>query len=255
MPVPPLLLIGHSHLAALEAAQLQRRAAGTTPRLPITFLQMRKPAYRTPPQAPEPFNDAALQLIADTQPRLIVSVIAGNAHTVLSLIEHPQPFDFVLDEAPDLPLDTTRDILTCALVRNLLAGQMRMGERVMRALQGIARVPVVHLESPPPIPSEAHIRQHPEAFAEALASGRVTPAVIRHKLWRLHSALVRQLCAELGFALLPVPAAALDEQGFLRSEAWNNDPAHANAWYGELVLQQLAAQAGALAAAPVAATA
>lgn len=250
MTLPKMLMIGHSHLAALETAQMQRRASGAPASLPITVVQLRKPAYRmtpdVPPTSPEAFSPAVRELVEKLQPELIVSVVAGNAHTVLSLIEHPVPFDFVME--PHAALDESRQLLPLSLVRTLLEGQMRMGLRVMRALSHLAKVPVVHLAAPPPIPSEAHIRAHPEAFAEALAEGKVTPAAIRLKLWHLHEQRVAEHCRELGFAQLPVPEGTQDEHGFLRPEGWNLDPAHANAWYGERVLQQLEAHAAALAA-------
>lgn len=54
MTLPKMLMIGHSHLAALETAQMQRRASGTPASLPITVVQLRKPAYRMTPEVPPP---------------------------------------------------------------------------------------------------------------------------------------------------------------------------------------------------------
>lgn len=239
---PRLFIIGHSHLAAIETAHRHRQLTGNGT-LAATFLQLRRPGLRMNPDAapdsPEAWSPAARKLYAEARPERVVSCIAGNSHTVLGLVEHPQRFDFVLDEAPDLPLDDSREILPCALVSALMTRQMQNGIKVMQAMRHLATVPVVHVDAPPPVASAEHILAHPDAFEAQLKAQGLTPAIIRLKLWRLQSALTRRLCQEHGFAFLPPPETALTAEGYLAPQAWNPDPSHGNAWYGEQVLAQL----------------
>ena len=241
--IPAVLVVGHSHLRALQNAVHERRPDAQFEPAP-RFLQLRQPGFEpdlTQAAANRAFwPPAAWAMLADPEPDCIVSCIAGQSHTVLGLVEHVQRFDFVLDAAPELALDETREVLPGALVRALMARQMQPDLLTMRALRHFSPRPVVHLNAPPPIPSAKHILQYPNNFRERLKTFSVTPALIRYKLWRLQSALTEQVCRELGFDFLPVPPQTQDEAGCLVPRAWNPDPSHGNAWYGEQVWAQLA---------------
>ena len=78
-------------------------------------------------------------------------------------------------------------------------------------------------------------------FKGLIAERGVSPALLRFKLWRLHSGLYREACAALGVEFLPVPLEMQDVEGMLVPQAWNPDPTHVNALYGQHVLARLMA--------------
>ena len=247
-PTPPVLaplILGHSHLAALQMAHARRLDAGGghAAALAPAFLYIGR-AKDTPPQAAPPPGElppAALAALAGFAGQAVVSCIGGNDHAVFGLLNHPRPFDFVLAGAPDLPLAAGAEILPARLVRATLRARMGVSVQLLTALRHRVPGALIHLEPPPPVPSADHIRAHPGVFAGKMAEHGIAPASLRYKLWRLHSAILSDLCRDLGVTLLPVPADTQDADGMLAADAWNPDPTHANAWYGARVLRDLAA--------------
>jgi hypothetical protein len=65
---------------------------------------------------------------------------------------------------------------------------------------------------------------------------------LRYKLWRAQSSLLRAFCAELGIVFVPAPIGAQDAEGLLSEPYWGDDATHANAAYGELVLDEIASR-------------
>ncbi len=133
------------------------------------------------------------------------------------------------------------EILPARLVRATLLRAHGCAVQLLTALRERVTGPLIHIEPPPPVPSADHIRAYPGVFAGKIAELGVSPASLRYKLWRLHSAILAELCGKLGIALLPAPADTQDAQGMLAEDCWNPDPTHANAVYGGRVLRDLAA--------------
>jgi len=129
-------------------------------------------------------------------------------------------------------------------VRQALARRSAEVAAILAALARAAPVPLVQLESPPPIPSEAHLRAHPTVFAEAFARHGVAAAGLRWRMWRINSALMAEWCAAHAIPFLPVPDAMLDADGMLAPAGWGEDPTHANAAYGAAALRQALAHLG-----------
>ncbi|MEI9987948.1 MAG: hypothetical protein WDN69_35515 [Aliidongia sp.] len=89
--------IGHSHALALERGAER----GGVELDAINFWHTGEPWLR---------DGTAIRLRADLAERVgrgrpILSLVGGSAHTVLGMVEHPRPFDFVLPSAPTLPVD------------------------------------------------------------------------------------------------------------------------------------------------------
>lgn len=62
---------------------------------------------------------------------------------------------------------------------------------------------------------------------------------IRLAIWIIEMEEVSNLLGRLDIAVLPVPAEAIDADGFLLPDFSANDATHANAAYSELVLRQI----------------
>ena len=93
----------------------------------------------------------------------------------------------------------------------------------------------MHIESPLPAASCEHIREYPGVFRDLIEERGVSPALLRYKLWRLHSHLYAEACAELDVEFLPVPDDMQDDRGMMAERAWARDPTHGNALYGSAV--------------------
>ena len=221
-----VIIVGHSHIAALKKAAEDRP---TDSACVFKFLNLNA-IYD---------SNAMGKAIREFAPEVIASCIGGNAHTIFGLVEHPAPFDFIDPDDESLPTDRSRQLIPYGAMNQLLKAQMKEHLEQLEALRGEWPQPFVHLESPPVNPSEAHIRENPGAFREMIAERGVAPRFIRHKLWRLHSAIYRRACEKLKVHYVPAPLEAQDENGMLAERAWNPDPTHANAWYGARVLGQL----------------
>jgi hypothetical protein len=241
-----VLALGQSHLNAWVAAARELIRAGRFPKdLGIAFIQLRNPAYQPNLVAETQLNPALRNAIerAAEGADFLFSTIGGNGHSVLGLINHPRPYDFVLDIDPAIPLDPAKEVLPCAIVRAALEKRMEGAFKLEARIREIIKIPIVHCEPPPPIPSEAHIRAHPGTFGEKVHTSGVAPASFRLKLWKLQSDIQRRFCQANDIVFLPSPPETADDNGMLAQRAWGRDPTHGNRWYGRRVIAQMRAYA------------
>ena len=238
-----ILVIGQSHVAAMRSAAKTRREADPG-RLRTRVIHTMEPQY-----APEmdgqsftPALEAAIRDQIDRNAPLVASASGGNVHNGFALIRHPRPYDFLLSGEPGgPPPDPGAEPLPEAQVRAALETGLARDRQRLREIRRIAGE-VIQLESPPPVADGGWIAAQADAFFQerGLADLGVASAGLRYRIWRLHSRMVRETCAELGIAFLPVPAAAQDDQGFLRLDH-AGDATHGNEAYGEAVIRQLEA--------------
>ncbi|MCF3931953.1 hypothetical protein L1787_00820 [Acuticoccus sp. M5D2P5] len=192
-------------------------------------------------------DEISPRLLSRFEPEIAVSMIGGNEHNLLGLIEQPEPFDF---EEPSVPIMfEDRRIVPRAQVRamlNLMLTGMLSKVRLLKRFYG---KPTVHVASPPPIPDNEHLAQHLGAFAKSAGlEPRFTPAPIRLKLYRMGNQIVKEMCEAEGIHFIGPMEEALDENGFLAAPYRKADPTHANARYGAHVLDALRAYADAVSA-------
>ena len=167
----------------------------------------------------------------------VVSVFSGNHYNWLGLVRDHRAFDFVHPLAKELPVDEGRPFLPYAAVRANFDRETAKLERFYGLLQkrkGIRGV--VHVEGPPPIPSEDHVKHWiREKVKGKDAEFDVGPPALRLKLWLAQSDSTRAMCARTGVTYVLPPAPAFDAQGFLKEEFWL-DSVHGNPAYGALLL-------------------
>ena len=224
-----MFFLGHSHIVSLEdAANLQG----------VRYKSLNLWGFGRPVLYDEP-GGRLEPVLAAMLDDFVISTVGGSAHDLLGLAQHPHPFDFVLPEAPDLPIDPSADILPVAAVRGTVSALME-GEQLdlIRLLARPGRR-VVHLESPPPVGEDERLGREMfhAAFVPRAATGPSSPW-LRYKLWRVHSALVQAACDGFGVEFLSAPTASMTDGKFLRTELYDR-PCHANADYGLLVLRTL----------------
>lgn len=231
-----ILAIGQSHLAAhIRGYQSARRT--DWPR--IRFLLLSRQEFR-PPLENGKLNARILEALQEGAADYVFCAVAGNEHNALGLVNHPRRFDFVLPEAPTLPLQADAEILPSGVVLAWLKQRLeRLSLPFMRQLREAVRVPIWALEPPPPIPSEGHIERYAEpVFRARIEKLGIAPAVFRFKVWRLQSALLRGFCEQLGIGFIDVPAETQDPHGMLAEPFWWRDATHANGEFGYRMLEK-----------------
>ena len=160
-----MFFVGHSHVVALEGAA---DAMG----LPYRSLNLwgfgRPVTYGDGP----PRLDDQLEDMLEGH-ALVVSAVGGSAHDMLGLAQHPQPFDVVLPEEPDLPSTPGARIVSHAAVEAALRSLMEPEQLDLVRLLARPGRRVVHVESPPAIGDDprlaAQLRDMP--FVPATSRG------------------------------------------------------------------------------------
>jgi hypothetical protein len=227
--MPSLFFLGQSHLTALLQAWPAAAPAGWE----MDYLQedsrtlMEGEALRADIRARLPAREVC------------VSVLGGNDHAVLAMLNHTRRFDVELPEAPDLPCEAGAALVPAGLLRAEIARRAAPHLAALAAYRAAAAGRMIHVESPPPIPSAGHIEAHPGFFRDEIAARGVAPALLRYKAWRLHSDVYRAACEDLGIDFMAAPAAMQDSERMMREAGWNPDPTHGNALYGAAVLAEL----------------
>lgn len=171
------------------------------------------------------------------QTKLVALGLWGNWYNTLGLAEHPEKFDFIYPGF-DEEVDETRRIIPFHQIRRTINNNVRYRLDTARVLRPLAAGKVLMME--PPLPSDDdHILKFPSAFREAIAATGLAPASLRRKLWKLQSQVYADMCAELDMEFFPFLPEAMSPSGFIAAEYRYRDPTHANALYGQMVIDKL----------------
>ncbi len=222
-----ILVIGHSHSVMLQSNLREH------PDPSVTVINLR---------AEE--NDALLEgrgpgdaLGAEYRPAHLFSMIGGNSHYQVGLLEHAEKLQF-LQNPEDQALDPDRTLVTQAMMRRLLQRWAEPHLEMLNKLKAIFDLPVTHILPPPPLSIEDITPYLPPTFSEVNKYGVVPPA-LRLRLYQLQCDIFREHCAQSEIAVIEPPKAAIDRLGFLKSSYRGRNATHASAKYGSLVLEQI----------------
>ena len=240
-----VILLGHSHLGAILDA-LHRRPLPETPVEEHHYYFHDVWAHNTQYADSDGkggvvFNGQVLNNIKHIVPpkleHVYVTFFGGNGHVVLALSKHPCPFDFVLPEHPDLPLELGAELVPCGYLSRLLLDQMGPYAWQLVALRQAISGKIYCVETPPPCGDDEYLCTHLGSYIPDPRN--IIGAALRWKMWRLHSRLLRDICDANNIEFVPVPNNVCDSRGFLAPEAFGEDATHGNAWYGEQLLCRL----------------
>lgn len=229
--------MGDSHTQALRKAQVARPADDRgNVHFDINWLLTTK-GDKT--RGTLPREEAKIMAASLNPSDVVVLTIAGTLHNIFGLLRHEQPFDmFDLEEKETSLLDGTM-LIPEKVLWDMFYTTAGKNKQIM-ALRDGASCPVYHLSTPPPKKDNQYIEARVVRYRERQVSevGINSPCT-RLKLWKLEMRVLKQLCTEWGMLLLPPPAGSQTAEGYLKHEFYADDATHANAAYGELVLQQL----------------
>ncbi len=195
-----------------------------------------------------------LESLKDAGPDdILFSFVHGNEHSILSLVQHPNPYDFFESWDAESALESGTQPVPFEVVQRQMEKALNPSVACLAMLRAkLPHLRVVHVMAPPPIESETHIRSTPEVFRERLEQNGVTPLSIRLKYYRLAQRMLAESLQALGIGLLASPAEAVGPSGAIK-DAYAFGATHGNERYGELVLGQMASMAAAGATAATAA--
>jgi hypothetical protein len=234
-----VLVIGHSHAAAIHSASVV--APGRIEAHTILIRGDAAPMLVSKGAALNPrLRQRIVRRRASTD--LVALAIGGQVHNVLGLVELPEPIDLVVPELSAMPAKPGRRVIPLGLIEETIRAKLKAAFIAMGKICTLLPVPAVHICSPPPVARDDYFKERSNIFSEKISLHGVAPASVRYKLWWVHSRLVREFCDRSGIAYLPPPKESLDTEGYL-AEGFAVDATHANAAYGRLVLGQLESHA------------
>ncbi|WP_165390829.1 hypothetical protein [Pseudoduganella lutea] len=186
-----------------------------------------------------------IELLSQLQPRqhdaMLVSILHGSAHSALSLVRHPQPFDFVLPGHEDLPFIEGAQPVAEAVIRSQLAPyQQSTVAALALARVALPEIRLVHVFAPPPTESEDEIRRVPEGFRQYLDHYGIAPLSLRLKYYHLSNRIIREGLQAMGVSVhfVETPGQALAPSGGLKAE-YAFGATHGNDAYGALLAAEL----------------
>jgi hypothetical protein len=231
-------VLGHSHCNAFAEAKAEN--PGRWPAIAVHRLEDKR-AKDDAVSIP-----AAVALLKGQPPGApTFFAIMGAYHNLLGLLRSGETFD-VLMGADDRPDGGATALVPQRALRSAISEQFEQSAK-MRNLMAAARGPVFIVSTPPPKRNndfilERFMRQKKQIYrGKAVEQFGVERPETRLKLWLLEAQLMTEWAESLGAGFLAPPAAASDEDGFLGENYYSDDVTHANAAYGALVLDQVAA--------------
>ena len=232
------VILGHSHCNAIAAGLLQKveRWSGIS----VYRLEDKRAKDRSIA------IPAAIKLIGDLPPDAHVFLaILGAYHNILGLLRSGDAFDVIMGAAA-IPDPEAMALVPQRAMLHALGEQFALSGK-LRNLIAAARGPVFLISSPPPKRSNEYIldrfmRQKKQIYrGKSVRQFGIERPELRLKLWLLETRLMADWADSFGAQFLPAPTAALDPDGFLSEAYYGDDVTHANAAYGALVLDQVAA--------------
>lgn len=220
-----VFIVGSSHTAALGRA-LKPQEALSTVVVPTPALTLDWDHFRA------------------SRPDVVCLAISGNQHNILGVFDDPVPFTIVpgVDRTANAQ---ARRFISTGIMRDLL--RMRLAKtfaftRELHAFFDFAEI--LHVCAPPPHADLTTVTRFGEGFNGVRQFGFV-PNPIRARLWQLQCDCFREVAEEMGVPFLEPPAGTLTPEGMLdQPYCRDDDPVHANAAYGRLVLNDIFARIG-----------
>lgn len=229
-----LLLIGHSHVACFM------KSAKKFPNARVLNLQSLKNLQNMQGY----MLDAIRREIGNFEPEVVCLSLKGNDHNVLTLLEHPVPFTIASNvESPDryserwpIPYNVIKQVLAARI-------QEKIEELATELFSAFPNAKRFYLPPPPPIADWNHIKDNPGIFGEKLHLG-FAPLGLKLAIYEIQIDILKKLCKKLDANFIGIDQRFKTADGFLKSDFFNNDPTHANSFYGELMMKVIFEKAG-----------
>lgn len=250
------IFVGHSHLQALRVAANNRESItqnSSTIKSHFIYIDSNNP-YTSPlvnisSSGKDTLNASLASSLYQTgafnsqKNRTLVSVLSGNLHSAMGLIQQEKPYDIILPGFEHLPLIEGAEIIPIDVFLSFFRKKYQPFFNFINAAKAETGINEIYwLESPPPIPDEKRILNNLDLWfknnypQEAL---KIAPVSLRFKLWKTVTMMLEMACAENDYIFVPVPSSVQDIDGNMTPDGWWSDATHGSPWYGEQVLRNL----------------
>lgn len=240
-----VLLIGDSHIHAIQAALEQRNLVPPELEFEALRLGSRKNSKMTADVSLDGAVEKVKSLSADD---VFVALLRGNEFNSVGLIQHPQPFDVMMPEETAEHMLPGAEIIPVQALRAFFTESLVTGYgKILLQLKYGCSARMICLTSPAPKEDAEHIKRGAETHFRDLGISQigVTSAQVRLKLWTLQQQALQGFCRNNDIDFLDNPPDARDAAGFLKRRYYAGDSSHGNTKYGSQVLWQIACQMGA----------
>lgn len=232
--------IGHSHLGAINRARHYYKDRSD---LDLKLFLLNSNQYQiidgNSHRLSEKLICELVSFFKENKENYIVTAIGGNEHNIIGIVNHPQMFDFILSSNPDMEINDKAKIIPEKLVESIFNKRLGSKFKEILSLRDAFSIPIIVLQ-PPPVKSNEQVLKSGGIFAERIKLHGVSPITLRKKLWILQSELVRKFCEEQELIFLPIPTESIGDDGCMVEQASkDDDPTHANQWYGKKVLENI----------------
>jgi hypothetical protein len=249
--------LGHSHLAAMIPALYDRALGEDDLGNEIVHYVFNVNNYKLFGLGDERFsygvlvdgeyklNPIVAQLIHETVPPdnyvALSTMLGGNVHNSLGLLQAPEGLDFLPPDQVDLPLLDGAQIVPYALARAAMAEQCEIYLNDLRGVRSSTTGRMFHVMPPPPIKDDTYLASivDRDPYFASLGRNTITPSSVRHKLWQLHNSIYAETCAELDVEVVTPPEESMIDGRWLSSDCIGPDPTHGNMLYGARILRKI----------------
>ena len=227
-----ILIIGNSHTRMIKEAIAARAAEGRpTGDIEVCWLLSRgKGDFGDTPR-----EEAMRKIRSLGSSDLLVTSLAGTLHNIIGLFNHENPFALVADGVSQSETSLRPQVIPQQVMREVIAEHVE-GNEFFQQMVDAAPCLVVHFIPPPP--KEGFARGGKSRIVDGVqVQLEYAPKRSRLALWKLEEQVVANYLSGLKVYHYAVPLNAATPEGFLLPAYHANDATHANAAFGELLLQ------------------
>jgi hypothetical protein len=247
MSLNKVLAFGHSHLGALSAAYEQAKGRQDLPYELTTyqFLSSDRPQMVNPDDKGwryHPEIERDIRELTDTfKPQAIVIMMHGEQAVSAGLIVPTKPYDFYFPQEIGYVPNAAVEIISFDLLFKMYIARYHMIADFIDLIRD--RLPPLSFAlSPPPLVGDRQFiidsdTKHGNISCHIKKHGLSTTAW-RLRIWKINTMAMRTVYKARAIEFIDPPNCTTDENGCLRLE-YRADVFHANAAYGQLLLQQI----------------
>ncbi|WP_143074752.1 hypothetical protein [Methylobacterium sp. ap11] len=194
-------------------------------------------------------NDALMMelekagIFEKSEETVIVSTMTGNENHIISLLKNEDPFDFILPDEEDLPLEENANIISYDIMYRMILNRVEQWWPFVRGLKKLTERRIMQVSPVPPIGDNDRILEKlDQYFKENSENPEISSKILRYKTWRLLSKILQDLCEKDDVEFVPVPQSMLEDGKFLSRDGWYTDATHGSPEYSKSVLKEISSR-------------
>ena len=240
-----LVCIGMSHTHSLQEAYLERQRKG------LDTFSLRLFTFGQPPYEHgvgieggkvvfnRQFEEDFKAHLEETKPKAVFMYLTGAQHFLMSFINSPRPYDILMPGGNVMDLLPNAEVISYDLMlRNCEAASGMIDW--LRHMSKLTDLPIYQIGLPPPVTGDEYLTSQARGdLKNQIERYGIAPESLRSKVWQICLTAVERQCAEFQIKVIRPPLEALDEKQCLLTQYRGHDAVHANAAYGDLLLDRM----------------